>query len=290
MKFFEEKKQKSLNEKLLKCANDNIATIQELLDKGADIHVTTPEGKTLLDLAWFTSNVEFFLDRGLNFSSQNELHQLAYSRMENPKLFSRLVDMADDVNYRFRDLYLIHSAAANPDYMGSLQILIDAHADLNIKNDVGDSPLHIAILCRNIDVVHLLLKHHADLDIKNSKGETPFELARRLDKEDVSPYRDIASVFNEKITPLKAAPVVDNEKVSFVHEEAELGLRITEIFNFKSGIYREIIYAAATNSMSNTVVSLSTLEDTQHLAAAEAEFIKQGGVPTYSIKKHLQKY
>jgi hypothetical protein len=291
MKFFEEKKQKSLNAKLLSYANEKISAIQTLLDKGADIHVTTPSGETLLDLAWFTTNVEFFLDKGLNFSSQKELHQLAYTRMDNTALFARLINMADDVNYKFnKDTYLIHSAVANANYTGSLQVLIDAHADLNVKNNIGDTPLHIAILCKNIDAASLLLSHHARLDIQNARGETPLELARRLDKEDAAPsYRNIAAVFNAETTPLKTAPVVDNEKISFVHEEPDLGLRITEIFNFKSGIYREIIYCPATNSMSNTVVSLSTLEDTQHLAAAEAEFIKQGGVPDYSFKKHLRK-
>jgi hypothetical protein len=38
------------------------------------------------------------------------------------------------------------------------------------------------------------------------------------------------------------------------------------------------------------VISFSAIEDTKHLADAEAEFIKQGGVPEYSMKKRLNKH
>ncbi|EAX73956.1 ankyrin repeat protein, putative [Trichomonas vaginalis G3] len=44
-------------------------------------------------------------------------------------------------------------------------------------NQDGETPLHLAALQDNIEIVELLLSHGADVNEKNSKGETPLHIA-----------------------------------------------------------------------------------------------------------------
>ncbi len=60
-----------------------------------------------------------------------------------------------------------------------VKLLIDKGADVNICNGDGDTPLHLAVLRRNVEMVDCLLKHGARLDIKNKKGETPLDQLKK---------------------------------------------------------------------------------------------------------------
>ena len=48
--------------------------------------------------------------------------------------------------------------------------------DMNVKNALGETPLHIAVRYNNINIIIFLIKYanNVDLLVKNSKGETPF--------------------------------------------------------------------------------------------------------------------
>jgi hypothetical protein len=258
MNAFDKYKQKNLNKKLLAAANQGLDTIQELLAKGADIHVRNAAGENLLDLIIEEKNITFFLEKGLTFSTQEYLDVALYYCIKNPE---------------------------------TLSLLIDAGADVNSQDEEGDTPLHIALFEADIEAVRLLLKHKARLDIRNDGEETPVDLAHRgYTETGESFYQDVIKLFDAELTRFRTGSITHKSELSFIHEKPELNLRITEIFNFKSGIYREIIYCKDTNTQSNTVISFSAIEDTKHLADAEAEFIKQGGVPEYSMKKRLNKH
>lgn len=283
-------KQKSLNKQLLDAANKEVPLLQDLLKKGADIHAVTPDGKNLLDLVWRDKNIQFYLDQGLSFSGQSRLNYALYHCVKNPKTLAQLIALGGDVNSSYNDsFYPIHSALTS-DTEASLLILLKNNVDVNNKNYHGNTPLHIAIHLKNINAVHLLLKHHARPDIIDKDGNTPIDLARRLYQKTQEPsYQEMLNLLIVDMTPAKEGTIMDKEKISFIREEPELGLRFTQIFNFASGTYHEVVYCPETKCMSNTVVSLNTLKDTKLFAAAEAEFIKQGGVPDYSFKKRLDK-
>lgn len=55
--------------------------------------------------------------------------------------------------------------------------LIQSHANVNIKNCMGETPLHQAVESTNIKLVKLLLKSKADPNAQQNDGETPLHLA-----------------------------------------------------------------------------------------------------------------
>ena len=46
-----------------------------------------------------------------------------------------------------------------------------------MKDDHGDTPLHEACICGNVDIVEELLRHDADGDARNNDGINPLETA-----------------------------------------------------------------------------------------------------------------
>lgn len=59
------------------------------------------------------------------------------------------------------------------------KLLVAHGADVNSKNNAGNTPLHNAIVAykKNIELCTLLIAHGAELNNKNSKGKTPLLIA-----------------------------------------------------------------------------------------------------------------
>jgi hypothetical protein len=294
MKFLDKYRQNALNKKLIESYDGKISDIQILLDNGADIHVIDEAGNNLLDLATKERNIAFFLDQGLSFLNQTLLNKTLMFCIESPETFSRLIALGANVNFRTANIapvILLIDEIKNSNDVKILNILLANNVEVNTQGLVtGKTALHFCIGAQNINLVKMLIDHGARTDIMNNDGETAVDLAKRLFREtNKSIYQDILTVLNTEDPLPKVEPVTAKETISFVHEEPELGLRITKIFNFVSGTCDVIVYNEKAKMQSNTLVSLSALEDTNLLLHAEAEFVKQGGVPKYSLKKHLDK-
>ena len=65
----------------------------------------------------------------------------------------------------------------NADAVEAVKIVLDAGADVNAVNDVGDTALHGAAFRGENAIVELLVNHGAKLDVKNKKGFTPLMVA-----------------------------------------------------------------------------------------------------------------
>ena len=90
----------------------------------------------------------------------------------------RALDAGDDVNRSYCTL------GAKPLYWASgkgdkdlCELLIDRGADVNDKNEYGDTPLHEASYWGYKDVCALLIERGADVNAKNNSGETPVHCA-----------------------------------------------------------------------------------------------------------------
>ncbi len=60
-----------------------------------------------------------------------------------------------------------------------LTMLIALKANINIKNNMEETPLHFAVLSKNIDNIDVLLTQGADASLKNINGETPMFYAMK---------------------------------------------------------------------------------------------------------------
>ena len=72
----------------------------------------------------------------------------------------------DDYNNR-----LIHIASKSS-YNNILTMLIALKANLNVQNKVRETPIHLAVLAKNLDNIMSLLSQGIDLTIPNNNGET----------------------------------------------------------------------------------------------------------------------
>lgn len=71
----------------------------------------------------------------------------------------------------------IHQAAGGCDAVTVAAILATNPAALNIREDGGRGPLHVAAAHCCTNVVGLLLEKGADLELKGNTGETPLHVA-----------------------------------------------------------------------------------------------------------------
>ena len=61
------------------------------------------------------------------------------------------------------------------DYSKIVKVLISFGADVNLQNNKGETPLHMA---STIEMAKILIDAGADIYIPNSRGDLPYETAR----------------------------------------------------------------------------------------------------------------
>jgi ankyrin repeat protein len=91
-----------------------------------------------------------------------------------------LVTKGADVNLPSNNgfhVYPIHSAVAG-NYTDIAALLIEADADINVKQQAGATPLHSAAQNGNIDMLILLLEAGAEVNVRMEGGKLPADLAR----------------------------------------------------------------------------------------------------------------
>lgn len=94
------------------------------------------------------------------------------------------------------------------------QVLIEAHADLSIKNNDGGTALHTAVFFGRVEIVEMLITAKADKNIRNNFGATPREIALA----DFNQMKPIYEMLTQQLQPMgftldlnklqKALPVV----------------------------------------------------------------------------------
>jgi ankyrin repeat protein len=75
------------------------------------------------------------------------------------------------------NVFPLHSAVAG-NYTDIARVLVNAGAQVNIKQQAGTTPLHSAAQNGNADILILLLEHGAEVDIRMEGGKLPADLAR----------------------------------------------------------------------------------------------------------------
>lgn len=81
--------------------------------------------------------------------------------------------------------------------MPIVKLLINHGADINAKNERGETPLHLATrYCFN-KIVKLLLENGADPNIKDNEGKTPLDLAREMENDPRARVRAVVRMIEE---------------------------------------------------------------------------------------------
>jgi len=160
--------------------------INLLLDKGADINLATPAGKTALHLAAqyaAPSLVEFLLSRNADpfrrdGKARYPFHYAIFRGDRNiaEKLFRPELDLELEGEDGPR---LLHQAAACG-YVAFLDLLLEKGADIRAARPDGGSILHSAVEGDLVDLIGKGLRAGLKPDQRNVYGQTPLHLAAGL--------------------------------------------------------------------------------------------------------------
>lgn len=164
-----------------------IEDVRFFLVQGADLEAESHAGFGALHAAATTDNAELavlLLDWGAEVDAADSdggtpLHYAAL--MDSPASAKVLLEHGADVDYRSRDRQRrpLHFAAEEGD-TDVVDLLIDGGADTELSDSNGHTPLHLAVLAEQRDVVHRLVEEHGvELNPMSSEGATPLDYAYR---------------------------------------------------------------------------------------------------------------
>ena len=173
--------------------DNNTDLLSELLkEQQVDINFKTENGGTLLHYAKSKEMVEILMSAGIDWTIQDNEGMTAFAKnfervyiktYENI-LIAMLKEGVDINAAAYFDeapvIKIANNAATLSANIEQLQFLVKNGADLNIKNSQSYTPLMLAVIKNNIDMVLALLDAGADTSITDNKGRTAKEIGQSL--------------------------------------------------------------------------------------------------------------
>ncbi|XP_030060660.1 fibronectin type 3 and ankyrin repeat domains protein 1 [Microcaecilia unicolor] len=164
-----------------------------LVEKGADVNQVNGSGKDSLMLACFAGHldiVKYLRTHGASWETRDKsgctaMHWAAdgghLDVLEWMIVDGSKVDVKDS-HFDWTPLMRVSSITGNTDVASCL---IEAGADINIKDKDGKSPLMVAALNNHESLVELLLERGADYSVTNEYGKTIDDMARAFGRQNV---------------------------------------------------------------------------------------------------------
>lgn len=202
-----------------------------------------------------------------------------------------LLESKADVNIKSSEGHTCLMEAARDGSFEIARMLIDHGADIKAMRNDGQTALHLAANNGRGDIIKLLLEKGADPKATDNRMNTPADLA---DKE----YPRLADLirgkqpedFREKSeAPLEGWHLTARDEVSSIVEKDEIGYRLTEVFNFGSGIYMRIAHNMKTGAESQSLRFFDEFTDRAAIDRAHEALVRLGGEAANETAKSLDK-
>lgn len=179
----------------------DVKVVSALIEGGVNVNARNKFGQTTLHLADKPDIVKLLISAGADLNAQSEEDLFISEYMRKIMLGFRLTPKNSNsgwtaLHWRIWSLFYGDGDSKN-DYMESFNILIDNKADVNIQDEVGNTPLMLAIQLHgqgsykihaglaniwrdvnNTEIVEKLLSAGANLDLKNIRDNTAWGLAK----------------------------------------------------------------------------------------------------------------
>lgn len=149
--------------------------------------------------------VKELIDKGVNVNALDNFGDAPLHHITILKIKELLLEHGADVDIRDEWKNTPLHDAARDDDCDFAELLIKHGADINAKNNDGDTPLHRAMERGNEKIAKLLVDKGADINAKNNDGKTP------LDKK--TQYELNEALFN----------AVDNDDISEIEKLIKSG-------------------------------------------------------------------
>ncbi|XP_043082389.1 ankyrin repeat and SAM domain-containing protein 6-like isoform X2 [Puntigrus tetrazona] len=188
---------------MLAAAGGAVSVTQQLVERGADADLLNVLGKTAFELALQLQNreVKSYLDSITTVRPQTDdekkrpdvFHAL---KLGNAQLVKDIVEEdSSQVNVSNADGASPLMMAAVSGQLEVVHLLVDKHADMDRQDSVhGWTALMQATYHGNKDVVKFLLSQGADVNLRAKNGYTAFDLVMLLNDPDTELVRLLASV------------------------------------------------------------------------------------------------
>ncbi len=155
------------------------ATVRALLESGADVNESDPNG-TPLAWAMFGRQAEvamLLLEHGANPNTDvaGQTPLVMAIMQNNPVLVEAI--LAAGAAPGAGDVRVPLAAAAETDALEIVRLLLEAAADPNGRDDQGYTPLHAAAAAGSVAVAELLIQNGADVNALTTSGRPPLHYA-----------------------------------------------------------------------------------------------------------------
>ncbi|KAL7943334.1 ankyrin repeat-containing domain protein [Trichoderma barbatum] len=151
--------------------------VEWLLEKGADIEATDSKTRTPLMLATMGGHegvVRHLIENGAHMKVMDDKKQTLSAKTIRDKLdLWLLIEEGADVEAKDNDGNTPLSRAAYWGKSEAVQLLLANNANIEAKNNSGDTPLGRAAFRGNLEAIQLLLVNNANIEAKSNSGNTP---------------------------------------------------------------------------------------------------------------------
>ena len=94
------------------------------------------------------------------------------------EILRMLIDAGADLNMKNNSGWAaLHNCAYRKNCLESAKMLIEAGADVNIQKEDGSTALHLSVINQYWKITELLINNGADLNIQDEEGNTPLHIA-----------------------------------------------------------------------------------------------------------------
>ncbi|HYD18998.1 MAG TPA: ankyrin repeat domain-containing protein [Patescibacteria group bacterium] len=255
--------------------------VKALLDAGARTDVTGAEGATPLVYAATAGHNEIFdmlLASGATLDRPNKSDVTAITAAAGNGNIRMVMSLLAAAQARDSALDLGPGllAASGKGHGRVMELLIEAGADVNIRDKTGRSPLMHAALDDRVEALEILLRAGAKADLADTHGMSAYDhavsAARSKAKEFLGRYRGGAPA--EKA----AAPADDYRYVRLNDHSLEVreGAGLTMTFNFWT---QQVILRDTEHSVSPVVQNFDAIQRQEAIAEAYEKLKAMGGTP-----------
>ncbi|CAL1527636.1 unnamed protein product [Lymnaea stagnalis] len=250
------------------CIDDNEEMLKLLLEFGANVNACDSEMWTPLHAAATCGHVtlcKHLIDRGAELLSVNADGNMPYDicedevtldyietemakrgitqeQIDNTRLtterqmlndLKELSESGGDLEVRdAMGATMLHIASANG-YLDVVDFLLDHHVSVDKKDNESWQPIHAAAYWGQLDILELLVQNGADLDAKTKNGETPFDLSEDPDiKQRILDLKD--EIENNKASRMRPGSTRKHK-----HNSRNASIRRSSLRGEKSNLFKK---------------------------------------------------